>query len=87
MGAHELAVVNADAKNRSWRTALQGLGIDVLVAIAVVILAWLPDADLAAGVAWVILGTAVVKSVLTAAASYVMRRFALGPAPVQPPAE
>ena len=33
----------------------------------------LPDADLASSTAWVILGTAVAKSVLTALASYVMR--------------
>lgn len=67
------APVKAAAAERGRRTAIQGLAIDVAVAVAVVLLAWLPDADLASSTAWVILGTAVAKSVLTALASYVMR--------------
>lgn len=69
-----------DAANRGWRTFAQGVAIDVAVAVAVALLAWLPDADLSSRAAWIILGTAVGKTVLTAVASYVMRLK------VQPPA-
>lgn len=64
---------HADAANRSARTLIQGLAVDVLIAIAAALLVWLPDADVSSKEAWIVLGTAVVKSVLTAAASYVMR--------------
>lgn len=67
------APVKAAAVERGRRTIAQGLGIDVAVAVAVVLLAWLPDADVSSREAWLILGTAVLKSVLTAGASYVMR--------------
>jgi hypothetical protein len=63
----------ADAANRGWRTLIQGVTIDVAVALAAVLLVWLPDADLSSREAWIVLGTAVAKSVLTALASYVMR--------------
>lgn len=62
-----------DAANRSARTILQGLGIDLAVAVAVALLAWLPDADLSSRAAWIIFGTALAKTVLMAAASYIMR--------------
>ena len=66
-------LVKADAAKRSKRTFVQGLAIDVAIAIAAALLVWLPDADLSSRTAWIILGTAVAKSTLTAAASYVMR--------------
>lgn len=67
------ATVQAAAVERGRRSLWQGLAIDLAVAVAVTLLAWLPDADLTSGEAWLILGVAVAKSVLTAAASYVMR--------------
>lgn len=67
------APVKAAAAERGTRTLIQGLAWDVVIAIAVVLLAWLPDANLTAAEAWLALGVAVAKSVLTAAASYVMR--------------
>lgn len=70
----------ADAANRGFRTLIQGVAIDVAVAVAAVLLLWLPDANFADEAAWVMLGTSVGKSVLTAVASYVMRLK------VQPPA-
>lgn len=67
------ATVQAAAVERGTRSLYQGLGIDLAVAVAMVLLMWLPDADLSSRQAWLILGTAAAKSVLTAAASYVMR--------------
>ena len=64
---------HAAARERGLRTVAQGLGIDVAVAVAVLLLAWLPDADLSSREGWIIFGTAVAKSVLTAVASYVVR--------------
>ena len=63
----------AAAGERGRRTLWQGLGIDVAVAVAMVLLLWLPDADLASRDAWLVLASIVAKSVLTAVASYVMR--------------
>lgn len=65
--------VQADATQRAKRTLIQGIALDVAVAIAVALLAWLPDADLTSKQAWIILGTSLAKTVLTAVASYVMR--------------
>lgn len=65
--------VQADAAQRAKRTFIQGIALDVAVAIAVALLAWLPDADLTDRAAWIILGTSLAKTVLTAVASYVMR--------------
>ena len=65
--------VQADAAQRAKRTFIQGIALDVAVAIAVALLAWLPDADLTSKQAWIILGTSLAKTVLTAVASYVMR--------------
>lgn len=65
--------VQADAQARAGRTLLQGLAVDLLVAIATALLFWLPDADLSSKEAWIVLGTSLAKTVLTAAASYVMR--------------
>lgn len=73
--------VQADAKQRAKRTLIQGIALDVAVAVAVALLAWLPDADLTNKQAWIILGTSLAKTVLTAVASYVMR---LKVAPDQP---
>lgn len=63
----------ADATQRAKRTFIQGIALDVAVAVAVALLAWLPDADMTSKQAWIILGTSLAKTVLTAVASYVMR--------------
>ncbi len=65
--------VQADATERGKRTFVQGLAVDVLFAIATTLLLWLPDADLSSREAWLVIGTALLKTALTAAASYVMR--------------
>jgi hypothetical protein len=65
--------VLADALDRAWRTFKSGIGLDIAIAIAIVVapavtnLEWTPTY-------WTVLGTAVAKSVLTAVTSYVLRR-------------
>lgn len=63
----------AAARERATRTFLTGLGIDLAVALATALLAWLPGADLSQRAAWIILGTTVAKTLLSTAASYVLR--------------
>lgn len=65
--------LKADAKNRAWRTLLQGLAADVLVAVAAVLLAWLPDADITSAEAWTVVAVTLAKTALTTAASWIMR--------------
>ena len=81
--------LQADARNRASRSLYQGLLVDVLVAVAVALLAWLPDADITTTEAWGILGVAVAKTVLQAVASYVMRlKLDASPLPTPlPPAD
>lgn len=69
----DISTTKADAAQRAKRTFIQGIALDVAVAVAVALLAWLPDADLTSKQAWIILGTSLAKTVLTAVASYVMR--------------
>lgn len=73
MPKHASSARSTDAQNRAIRTLIQGLAVDLAVAVAVTLLAWLPDADLSSREAWTVVGLAVAKSVLTAAASWVMR--------------
>lgn len=73
MPKHARSARSADAQNRAIRTLIQGLAVDLAVAVAATLLAWLPDADLSSREAWTVVGLAVAKSVLTAAASWVMR--------------
>lgn len=65
--------LKVDARNRAWRTLLQGLATDVLVALAAALLAWLPDADITSREAWTAIGVTLAKTALTTAASWVMR--------------
>lgn len=68
-------LVQTDAKNRALRSFLQGLGIDVLVAIAVTISAVFVSADGWGALEWAALSFSFAKSILQAVASYIMRRF------------
>lgn len=65
--------VKIDAVSRSKRTLIQGLLIDLVVAVSAALLVWLPDADLSSRAAWTILGVSLAKTILTSAASYIMR--------------
>lgn len=66
------------ARKRAWQSALQGLAIDVAVAVALVILASLPQAtDWAVVQAQApIMALMVTKSVVQAVAAWIVRRFA-----------
>jgi hypothetical protein len=68
------SVLEADANNRALRTFLQGLGIDVAVGVAALVLSGAVDAisDTAGLIAF---GVAVGKTVATSMAAYVMRRW------------
>lgn len=66
----------ADARQRTIRTLLQGLAVDVLVAVGsstVAVLATINDDEILAATSWAVLGASVVKSGLTAIASYISR--------------
>jgi hypothetical protein len=65
------AAVSADASNRSVRTLIQGLLVDVAVAVATTLLALLTDWP--AGWTWALIGAALAKSALQAGLAYWMR--------------
>jgi hypothetical protein len=71
-----------DARNRAWRTFLQGLGLDVLVAIATLVVTLTQSPDAWQG--WAVVGASLARTVAQAAASYVMRRF-LDQSPIPTP--
>lgn len=77
-----MSAVSADARQRSLRTFAQGLGVDIAVAGAALIAASAGSIDsrAAAGLFAASLG----KTVLTAAASYVLRYLAPPPATAAP---
>lgn len=77
--------LTADAKNRAARTFLQGLAVDVAVALCSLVLISIDDISTRQGL--IVLGVAAIKTVLTTVASYVMRRYADGsmlPTPLPP---
>ena len=86
-----MTTLNQDARNRALRTFVQGLAIDLAVAVAGLVLTNVDQITDRAALS--LFGLALVKTVLTTAASYVMRRFVdqsavptpLPPAPVPAP--
>jgi hypothetical protein len=68
------AVTTADAKNRAWRTAVQGLLLDVSTAVVMVLatavtdLRWTRDY-------WVTLGLLLAKTAIQSAVSYTARKL------------
>lgn len=91
---HERATsLTVDARNRALRTFLQGLAWDLLTAVAVVV--YTVAATGGDAIAWGVLGAAIVKTLLTTVASYVMRAkldpsgipTPLPPASAGPPAD
>ena len=70
------AQIKADAGDRAFRSLQQGFGIDLLVGIGVALAAWaatLSDTEVPASTSWVILAVTVGKSVVQAAAAWLMR--------------
>ncbi|WP_418344919.1 hypothetical protein [Rhodococcus pyridinivorans] len=67
----ELTVV--DARNRSWRTFVQGLAIDLGFALLSVLALALSDFDFLSGAAWATLGVLVLKTIIQTAISYIAR--------------
>lgn len=65
-------LVVADARNRSWRTFLQGLIFDLLAGLAAAI-AVLSGADPFVKETWVAFGVLLLKSFVSAGISYLMR--------------
>ncbi|WIM97713.1 hypothetical protein ACTOB_001261 [Actinoplanes oblitus] len=71
----EPSQVAADARNRAFRTFVQGLGVDLAVAVVLALAA--SAGDLAWTRAyWATVGTLLAKTALTTAAAYVMRIYA-----------
>lgn len=85
------ALLRLDAHNRAWRTTIQGLALDVLIAVALVVydLTGSTEPD------YRLLPALVAKTALHSAASYVMRAkldpsrvpTPLPPSPVAAPAD
>ena len=67
------ASVKLDALNRALRTLYVGFGIDALALIGAGLLELLNTVDVSAEAFWVALGVLVVKSVLSALGSYLLR--------------
>lgn len=65
--------LKADASNRSVRTFVQGLGIDVAVGLALVLATFFIDKNSWGEIEWAILTFSLAKSAVQAVAAYVMR--------------
>jgi len=76
-----------DAKNRALRTFLMGLGFDVLVTVALLLLSVFAAADSWSSFDWVVLGFLFVKTVVVSIASYVLRYFGVGKGTLPPAGE
>jgi hypothetical protein len=64
-----------DATNRAVRTFIQGLAIDMGVALAVLLWTIFSQANSWGDLEWKIIAFSVLKTILTSIASFVMRRF------------
>ena len=67
--------LNQDARNRALRSFLQGLAIDVAVAVCLVLTTVLIDANGWDEIEWSLLGFSLAKTVAQTIAAFVMRRF------------
>lgn len=73
-----LVVPASDAKNRALRTFLQGLGVDVLAALVLLVFPVVSGASDWSSFDWQILGFLAAKTVAVTILSYVMRYFSIG---------
>lgn len=65
--------VREDAKERSWRTLLQQLGVDIVVALATVVGPLLLSLDVTSKEQWTIIGLSVLKTIISTLVAYVFR--------------
>lgn len=73
----------ADALQRAFRTLWQGFGVDALMAVGAGLVVLLSGGlDVLSGAFWVALGVLILKSFLTALASY-LQRLKSAPKPVE----
>lgn len=67
--------VRQDAKDRAKRTLIQQFGIDLLIAVATVILPYVLDLDVTSKEQWTFIGLLIVKTVISSTVSYAFRLF------------
>jgi hypothetical protein len=65
--------LKADARNRAFRTLLQGLAYDVAAAISIVLFTAFSDADGWGDIQWALLGFILTKTFVVSGLSYLMR--------------
>lgn len=73
MADHALTPKYSDALNRAWRTLYTGFILDALVLIGAGLADLLNQADVTTQAFWITLGILVAKSLLTSAASFLLR--------------
>lgn len=73
--------IQADARNRAYRTLLQGLAFDVGAAIVVVLYSVFSSASGWGDFQWAIIGFTLVKTFMVSALSYLMRTVFTSVAP------
>jgi hypothetical protein len=70
-----------DARNRAWRTFVQGLAVDILAALVLAVGPALMQTDgLTTRAYWSTMGALVLKTVVTAVVSYIARKVIPPPA-------
>jgi len=72
MTAPTSAPNRSDARNRAWRSLLQGLGIDVAVAVVLVMSTAVTNLEWSRGF-WVTLSLSLAKTVIQSIVAYFMR--------------
>lgn len=65
--------VRADAKSRSLRTLVMGFLFDLLATLSIVLAPHLADLDISSKAQWMVIGSLVIKTILTSAISYLAR--------------
>lgn len=63
----------ADARSRALRTFLQNLGIDLALSLVAVLMVAIPTLDVTSKEAWAALGVLLLKTLISAPISYLMR--------------